>query len=276
MSYATKYRLRYVTQKSGRNVRIEIKQKDHSGGLDEVTGGKPPFVLNYNGDSEGKYNPIVASEAKVTIIEELKDQFNEFLDAKDQDYIVERQEQISGTWTSTWQGFVIPQLYQKDYTAFKPYAVLMATDGLVDLKQFDYAESQAEKSEIAIIIECLNKIGLPVNLIRVTLNLYNSGMAESTGSSPLDQAYMNTAQFYDEGKALLNYKEILENILKKYGARIYLRENRWFIEKESDKYYSFAPYVEFSLSGTVVNTDEYTLNEQFVKVKCLSQIELAS
>lgn len=116
-----------------------------------------------------------------------------------------------------WTGYLVADYGEEPYEQ-PPYPVLLkATDGLDYLKNYQYDDDgeyyTGRRLESQIILDILGKIGY--NSFNEYINLYENGMNTGVADSPLDQIYIDSELFKD-----MNCYEVLEEVLKKYGASI--------------------------------------------------------
>jgi hypothetical protein len=128
--------------------------------------------------------------------------------------------------TLIWSGYINPQQYNTEYKPAPLTVSFQASDGLGLLKSEIYSLTGLQ-SELAIIIHCLDKIGLGLD-IAIAINEWEIGMDYSL--SCLEQAYLSSETFAEK-----DCYTVLEKILERYDAVITQSGNRWLIESYKDK-----------------------------------------
>lgn len=130
---------------------------------------------------------------------------------------------------TTWKGFVIPNLYREPHKN-EPYEVsLSATDGIGDLKSYDFLdvldnEITGDISLMQAIVVCLSKTGLDLKIIE-GINIYEDNFDNTSNDSPLDQSFVDAILFKNK-----KCDEVLRDILTEFVARIYQYNGYWIIE----------------------------------------------
>jgi hypothetical protein len=153
-----------------------------------------------------------------------------------------------------WLGYVIPNNYSEPYIK-DPYPVqITATDGLSDLKNFDFVDKDGNEYREDIltldaIAEILAKTDLGIN-IQIVINRYETSMLKTASKDPLAQCKFNPATFYHGGE-IMNCFDVLTEILKPFGGVIKQRKGKWFIANP-EELVTTANYREFDSSGTLV------------------------
>ena len=116
-----------------------------------------------------------------------------------------------------WTGYIVSNNYQEAYNDTPYDVVISANDGLGYLKQILYDDAGTAYDgrilESQIIIDILAKIG--VVEFKEYINVYETGMANGTGDSPMDQNKIDVDIFKD-----YYCYGVLEELLKKYCAII--------------------------------------------------------
>jgi hypothetical protein len=149
-----------------------------------------------------------------------------------------------------WLGYVISSNYSEAYLAPPYHVTIVATDGLADLKTYDYLDKDGNKYRddqitLTAITEILSKTDLSIN-IQSAINRYEEDMDQTDTDDPLNQCKFNPETFYHGGTKKCD--EVLEEILKPFGARILQRNGKWCIYS-IEEFVSAADYREFDSNG---------------------------
>src|SRR5690606_24601347 len=151
-------------------------------------------------------------------------------------------------------GFVISSNYQEAYIA-PPYPVtVVATDGLADLKNYNFADAldnlyTEDITPLKAITDALLRTDLGCNFIS-GINKYEENMANGIGDDPLNQCKFNPETFY-QGNSITDALTALGEILKPFGAILQMRKGRFYayiMEQAVDS----IPYREFSSKGVYI------------------------
>lgn len=256
-TYGPLYRTEYIDINQV-YTRVDILERGYSGAITEVKGfGNSPFILKYNADGDlDKFRPIVPSEARLSLTSETNFQFIGLFTQDDRKYQMRYYKSTDDvTYVEHWRGFLLSDNYSEAYLS-PPYGVeIVATDGLADLKSYDFVDADGNRYRddivtLKAITEILLKTGLEIN-IQCGINRYEADMDSGAGDDPLDQCKFNPTTFYD-GDSVDNCYEVLEQILKPFGARILQRMGKWFITSVEELADSI-DYREFDYTGAYVS-----------------------
>ena len=126
--------------------------------------------------------------------------------------------------TLLWSGFLLPDQYGEPYTYGTFYVSFIATDGIGRLKGYTLRDQwyQARQSISKILSDCLKKTGLSLE-IWMDPALSNNGALKR-----YDQLYLEGSS-WKSGDKKENCYQILEDVIKGFGATLYQQENRWYI-----------------------------------------------
>lgn len=162
-------------------------------------------------------------------------------------------------WELKWIGYVIGDNYSESYMA-PPYPVtIVATDGLSDLKNVSFLDLNERRYREDIITlhairDILARTELGIN-IQCAINRYEENMDQGDTDDPLEQSMFNPTTFYHEGR-IKSCIEVLEEILKPFGARILQRNAKWFITSIEEHLSTF-DYREFDHNGVLISEGQY-------------------
>ena len=159
-----------------------------------------------------------------------------------------------------WFGYLIPNNYSEAYLA-PPYPIqITATDGLADLKTYDFVdvdgnEFREDITTLKAICEVLKKTDLGINILS-SINRFETAMVSTASDDPLTQCKFDPETFYHDNN---NCFEVLSEILKPFGARILQRKGKWFIYsvEEAVTVMSYREFTSDNLyvsNGTITDT----------------------
>lgn len=140
-------------------------------------------------------------------------------------------------------GFVDPELYEENYMP-PPYLVTIpASDGLAALEDRvprSLFSGENNVNLLDVTLACLEETGLDLPL-NVNSSLFARAHAgknlEGTGTW-LEQTYIERACLREWNKGKYKYnnaKEVLEDILKPFGCRVFQSGGEWWIERVKNK-----------------------------------------
>jgi hypothetical protein len=148
-----------------------------------------------------------------------------------------------------WQGIVLPEEYQENYTN-TPYIVsISASDGLEELKTIDYPITIGGKASLwDHLIDALAFTGQSIHFFE-SVNIYDVEMDTANSDSPFLQAEVTYESFLKLSEKP-NCYDVVVAILKPFFARIY-QYRGWRIENIYGKKSSYIER-EFDESGVYV------------------------
>lgn len=256
--YSVRYRLEFDDSNNYAVHKVDILERGFTDSLTEICAAGDPFKLTYNGFGEGKYSPLIGSSAVIGLISETSQQFSDLFLGDERQFQVRyyRDDELR------WVGYIIPSLYEEPYIA-TPYPIyLTATDGIGDLKTFDFLNDVNERyrgntSQLFIIKEILNKLNLDIN-IHSGLNIYEDNMDQAASDDPLPQSYVDTDVYYGPKpeEEPFDCDAVLQAILKPYGARLFQSYGKWWIVRTSEMNAAF-DYRVFDSDGVYQSNSIY-------------------
>lgn len=174
-----------------------------------------------------------------------------------------------------WCGVILADVgrYEDKYY---PYNFdISATDGIGALKDVEYKNGSnsytGDARLVSHILNCLNKLSHITThydastepLLLTALDWWEDSMTKTTDADPLYLTWADHATFYiydndSTDKKHRSCYEVLENILKTFGARITYNDGMYWVEqisvRSSDSFYGR----RYSRDGTVLVTATYT------------------
>jgi hypothetical protein len=178
-----------------------------------------------------------------------------------------------------WSGFIKPdgivESFVNDYWILNVQAI----DGLGYLENTSFIKENGDAysgpmKELDILARCLNLTGQEINFRLYDFYIYFTqyeNIAPVINQTPITDTYINTDRFKqtDNESSPFNVKEVLESLLKKYGAYVTQQDGVWNVVRLID-YFSksnIMQYFEFDFNGVYTgNTDSpdrvFTLGSQ--------------
>jgi len=259
-SFGVRWRSEFDTrleELTGYSYRIDILQRDYAGAVEEVKAGVIPITIDYQGETENKYKQIIASMATISLIAETNYYFEDLFLGDEREFLVKFYIDDGGGNDLEWTGYVIQEGHEEAYKA-APYEVtIMATDGLGDLAKYQYNEGdviRGDQSLMAIIARCLVDTDLHLN-VRSAISRFEITHNVTASDDPLPQTFFNSYFLNDKTK-----QEVLEEILKTFGARIYQSVGVWFIVSIENSCETSLAYREFDSDGIYVSNSTIATN----------------
>lgn len=224
---------------------VEIHDSDFSGSSIEFDTSRPGISIDYQGQSQGVFNPIIPSRATVGL----------FVNSDDhQDFLDDLPEAVEGRFTLYvtknanfhWAGVIITDAARVENMPRPFLFTINAIDGLGTLKTVDYiptdgVNTAAWETFLQHVLNALTNIptidfwGPSDTFLTTSVNWYEQRMASGAGDEPLANARIHHRVFTkigDDGEEkYTNTFDVLKEIAKNWNARIYLDSGTWRFEQ---------------------------------------------
>lgn len=264
-AYAEHYRFSWYSAQiqngTSRHERLRIYEREYFGDVVEIdNGGSSPFVLNKlkAGNLNDKFNVIHPTNAVMSFMSEVDYAYLPMYTEDDKKYkcVYEVDE---GGFTPAWSGFEIPLNYQEDFVPVPYQSQLRLADNVKLLERIKYTDDNGnllngDQKLIKIIAHIMKKTGLELE-IRSGINIFEENHNTAATDDPLDQTYVDVSCYRREGEPFM-CNEVLEAILKPFGARLYQAENQWWLE-EIDRATASYAYRVFTTDGDYSSNGTY-------------------
>lgn len=217
-SYGTIYEFRF-DDINGDDVDIFIAKKNYTGSVTRRALGRTPILKRERSGN------ILGTSLEIYAECRVDGEFAQLYTSSADEFRVEVYKRQNLLWT----GFVSPELYAEPDIA-PPYDVqIIATDGLGELKNYDFAAYDRPKSYQAYIESMLEHTGLALAVEVVSdLQYYDEGWSDANG---LESIVVDLSH-----KAGENCYDILQAMLTSVNACITQQDGRWTVIRESDLY----------------------------------------
>lgn len=224
------YGLRYtITQalRDGTSLVARIYEKDYT--LTVKTYDAINISLDSNASDDEPLAGIISSQLNISFLttEEDGENFPEILSFDIRKYFVK----LYNGDTLLWCGFLFNDYVQIPFTTGNVQVDLVAIDGLSFLEYTDFIFEESLSINgtnrlIDVIAETLNVINYPDPIELLTsCSYYAEGMfdrGDASGDEPFSQTYQYRRDFVG-----LNYYEVLDNIVKSFGCRLFQSDGKW-------------------------------------------------
>lgn len=235
----------------GLEYKVEIYDQDHTGSSTAFKLGAEGFTINWRGNNNDMFEPIVGSECGFTMMVEnnTHEQFIIDIASSRENRFWIGVYKGANLW---WCGIMASDIARVEDLAF-PYAFeVRAYDGLGLLKNSNYANNKYEPIRgyerfTTIIERCLNYLphiahyySESTNFLNTSINWYEDSHTYAQTYDPLYHTYANNDVTYSAAdqaswsNAIYTYLsayEVLANVMKVFGARIMHLEGRFIIEQ---------------------------------------------
>jgi hypothetical protein len=188
---------------------------------EQVVADETAFNVSYPA-IDNKFEVVRGSGCDLTLLSTTSMKFINLYTSDMQEYQI-RLYLGTGTTNLLWNGYLDSELYSEPFSEKTNYRVsLTGNDGLALLERFDYLQSDDSlyngfATNWNIIRIILLKLGLTWNNVYVGLSTTSS---ELSAGNILETTYSYHENYYDEDDEPMSYREVLETILKPFGAYI--------------------------------------------------------
>jgi hypothetical protein len=263
MPYGIKYTLTQALR-DGSNLYVNIYERDYTDDL-IINYDAVNIQLNSNASEDEPLAAIISSQLNISFLvsDENYEDFPDLLNFDVRKYFVK-------VYTvdidyPLWVGFLFNDYVQVPFTTGYVQVDLVAIDGLSFLEntQFSYYELKSINSTenlMDIIAECLNVIAYPDPIqVLTSCSYYAEGMynrADASSEEPFDQSYQYRRDYQG-----LTYYEVLDNIIKSFGCRLFQSDGRWQILAINEMANDTRYYTNYAIYPTVSNAGSGVFNK---------------
>lgn len=245
MAYQIKYRITSATKADVTSI-LNIYEDGYVGDIIEY-----PCVsmqMQYIPRSDNAFEPIYVSQLNVAIdVTDDVENMPDFTTLDDRKYFV----RLFSESNLDWQGWVLSDNVQYLFSTGRKQLAFNAIDGLGMLERIpldlptDYTLVDTD-TLITFISNCLSKLQYPLTYNIISgISFYAEGMNnrdDNVAADPLNQTYANYATFVNDNQEPTNCLDVLTQIVKSFGARLFQSRGNFYIvpltQFAQDSYYS--------------------------------------
>lgn len=230
MAFQTKYSVTFKDV-DNQSWYIYFQYDPWAGDVTELTPGQTPCVMRY--ETQSKYNTIVPSFLDIQVV--YKSAVDDLFTEEDQTVRV-----LLGNG-AMWYfiGFLITNQYFRQMGAKPHYAEFTASDQLSRLEDIKFEDASGDpyfysQTELVALSNILAKThkGVASLSTKEGINIYDDDFAKAVTNSPIAQSYFYPEMYWDEvTDERSDCYTVLEDILKKYGARVFQSEYEWRLQR---------------------------------------------
>lgn len=253
-NYGINYRLDFCDV-LGVKKRIDILKRDYTGVITPFVGSGNPISLTYHNEQDEKFNQITVSEATIRIISSPVLDLNTFYSEDERMWLVKfySGDFIGNNWDDTrnwkdvipwedftpnegthlaWTGYLMPDRAREPFKSIYEFQI-EASDVLGTLKTIPYVNPDTTvikkvDSLKNILIECLNRAELQLNVI-ISTDTFETTMLQSGNlDCPLEQTYVDTTRFIDGNNKPYSCYDIIKHICNQFTANVKQINGRWY------------------------------------------------
>jgi hypothetical protein len=260
MPYGQRYTITQVLR-DGSSLIARIYEKDYT--LSVKSYDAINISLESNASNDEPLAGIISSQLNISFLttEEDGEDFPTILSFDIRKYFVK----LYNGDTLLWCGFLFNDYVQIPFTTGNLQVDLVAIDGLSFLEYTDFIYEEGLSINetnrlIDVIAETLNIINYPDPIELLTsCSYYAEGMfdrGDASGDEPFSQTYQYRRDFVG-----LNYYEVLDNIVKSFGCRLFQSDGKWQILAINQMALSTRYFTNYVIYPTVSNAGSGTIDK---------------
>jgi hypothetical protein len=260
MPYGQRYTITQVLR-DGSSLIARIYEKDYT--LSVKSYDAINISLESNASNDEPLAGIISSQLNISFLttEEDGEDFPSILSFDIRKYFVK----LYNGDSLLWCGFLFNDYVQIPFTTGNLQVDLVAIDGLSFLEYTDFIYEEGLSINetnrlIDVIAETLNIINYPDPIELLTsCSYYAEGMfdrGDASGDEPFSQTYQYRRDFVG-----LNYYEVLDNIVKSFGCRLFQSDGKWQILAINQMALSTRYFTNYVIYPTVSNAGSGTIDK---------------
>jgi len=255
MSYGLKYTVHCDNQFGGDSRQFRIYKSGYSGSDSDIDGGPDPVVVRYMGQDADVFDPIMGSEAIVTILCSTSEQYIEFSTASSKGYMGILYNDTDDY--EEWYGYLVPEEYEEPYNQAPYFLTLRFTCGLGMLADIPYQEMtggfdygtvvetggdlyRGRQRLCGVLGNCLQKLyttsqyGTYNMANHVIMELLEDSLSTALTSSSFLSIYVDRDKYLNNDGTPWNCLDVLRDILAPFGAIIKMAFNGFWVIRVRD------------------------------------------
>lgn len=232
MAFGSKYKITFRDAED-QACYVHFQVDGYTGSVTDIAPGPLPAMLEYHANE--KYQTVVGSSLTIQAV----------YSSTVENLFTDDAQQIRVTFiqggTTTWRGFVVPGQFYRKFNKSSYIVTLLATDQLGILKEMPFQDGSGDpyfyqQTEMTAISNILQKTGLELTIYD-EINIYEDAHTSTIAYSPLLQTYFYPEKYWDEQNDVsASCYEVLTDILKKYGARVYQSNDTWHLQRPNSQW----------------------------------------
>lgn len=266
------YGLRYYSEFSGKRgtkTRIEIRQKIKADDTGAEFVALPSNPLVWTLPDRDRYEPFASRGVKIRVRNTIAQGFLYFADlfggGETDHKIIIKRDNVNPSFPSTlytvFEGYVLPEVYEGNFSALPHNVTISATDRLGILDQVKPTITNDDVKLSDLVTEALATTGLSLNLA-VGARIFADGQTEDNLNTYLNQTFLEGLGLSQENGEAYNYKELLEAILKPFTCRIsqgYINGGLyWIIDRIPELNDTSRTFVTYDTNGDYLSNFSHT------------------
>ena len=259
MAYYDKYKITFAT-KTSKTVYLYLQEDLPSAPtLVEFIG--VDISLSYIPSGDEIYEAMYASELSVVMdVTDNLANIPDFVTINDRKYFVKL---FLGS-DLEWSGFTLSDNVQMTYTSGRKQLAFTCVDGLGMLRNIPLNISNVGnrtnslQTVLSYILTCLNSLNFPTTPNLMTSCSYYAldmnDRGDGTQYEPFSQTYLPLRTFKNEDYTYENSYDVLNNIVKSFGCRLFQAGGKWWIVAVNEFANTNNYFTQYNYLGAVVSS----------------------
>jgi hypothetical protein len=251
MAYGLRYNLQQALRDSS-TLFVNIYEDGYTGSVYSYT--PTAITISPNTISDEPEPGIISSQLIVSFLLSSQDDYNNFptlLTYEDRQYYVElTRTPLNGSQSVLWRGFMFNDYVNIPFTTGNLEVNITCIDALSFMKNSIYpytATSNQLEKLYTVISQGLNSIGFPnTTFLYQCCSYFGSAMFNrsiAASNEPFDQTYI-----YKRDLQRQNYYDLIEQIVKSFGCRLFQQNGDWWIMSANEMAASTIYYAKYNLT----------------------------
>jgi hypothetical protein len=250
MAYGLRYNLQQALR-DGSNLFVNIYKDAYTGAVYNYS--PTSITISPNSNSDEPEPSIISSQLNLSFLLSSQDDYNNFpnlLTFNDKEFYVELTRiPLNGTEYVVWRGFMFNDYVNVPFTTGNLEVNVTCIDALSFMKNSSYpytASSNSLEKLYTVLAQGLNSIGFPNSpSLYQCCSYFGSAMFDrsiAASNEPFDQTYI-----YKRDLQQKNYYELIEQIIKSFGCRLFQQNGDWWIMSANEMAASTIYYTKYNL-----------------------------
>jgi len=227
MAFATKYRIQFKDVEET-TWYVDLQYDGFSGSVTSLVPGPNPALLRYNpGD---RFDCIASSSLDIQV--QYSSTVESILVADERTVRVH----VFTASNNYWYGYLVPNQYSRRLTSKPQFSTFTATDQLRMLEDVKFEDSSGDPyyylaTDLTVLSNLFTKTGFALST-KEGVNIYETNFSSGVTNSPISQTYFFREMYWNTSNDERdNCYNVLYDILRKYGARVFQSEIQWYLQR---------------------------------------------
>jgi hypothetical protein len=251
MAYGLRYNLQQALRDSS-TLFVNIYEDGYTGSVYSYT--PTAITISPNTISDEPEPGIISSQLIVSFLLSSQDDYNNFptlLTYEDRQYYVElTRTPLNGSQSVVWRGFMFNDYVNVPFTTGNLEVNITCIDALSFMKNsfYSYTDTSNQIEKLYnVLSQGLNSIGFPNSPSLYQCCSYFGASMANRGANAANEPFSQT-YIYKRDLQQQNYYDLIEQIVKSFGCRLFQQNGDWWIMSANEMAASTIYYTKYNLS----------------------------